>query len=616
MPAYTSSQSGDFNNVATWGGGGYPSVAGDTFIVSAGHTVTYNVSSAVELGASSISGILTFLASMNTKLCFGNVTLTINSGGNLRIGTLSTPIAAAYKAELLFNTASDATNGVSCNSNGAYTLYGDTAFCSTKKATLANDAENTDGDVYIKTNEDMSAIWAVGQQLYIKTEKMGDSSSYTDAFKLATIVSVSGTTIEVDINITCDTGVGSTWVSTVFNITRNVQIGKIGASTVVGNINTNRPRWLDSNVANPNNNKIIEVQFTGFGRLQVVNAILDISYRNGQYCGYSGTSNNTISGCFLSLTSALYVYCHNNIINADFICCGNGLDSNSNDNTINGDFFACNNALQGSSKNNIKGNIIGCNYALYGSSYNKLSGCIIFCVVAFNNSLNNTMINGKLGYSPSDVSSPNTYESRGYNAQNTLLINCKFPLSGIGFFDKNTKGSFHRVICEHANQVLDAHAVFCSFGDVLKTPCNGSGTSPSVDPDGDSFDCLEVSNLQSNLGQTPYHIEIFNDYSYRIWATASVSKTYSFKLQSTFTTTLANTEISLEGEYLNSGTNGQVTTIASTGTIAARSSAADWSQSLSVTINPSQTGWVTLQLKLKKYESGKKIYVWPTVGIA
>ena len=68
MAAYTSTQSGDWNNVATWGGGGYPSIAGDTATIASGHTVTYNVSSAIELGDISITGILSFSTAMNTKL--------------------------------------------------------------------------------------------------------------------------------------------------------------------------------------------------------------------------------------------------------------------------------------------------------------------------------------------------------------------------------------------------------------------------------------------------------------------------------------------------------------------------------------------------------------------
>jgi len=61
MAAYTSSQSGNFTSSSTWGGGGYPSANGDTFVVSSGHTVTYNTNSPVStgFGDSYIDGTLT-----------------------------------------------------------------------------------------------------------------------------------------------------------------------------------------------------------------------------------------------------------------------------------------------------------------------------------------------------------------------------------------------------------------------------------------------------------------------------------------------------------------------------------------------------------------------------
>ncbi len=40
MAAYSSTQSGNFNNSATWGGAGWPDQDTDTFTVNAGHTVT------------------------------------------------------------------------------------------------------------------------------------------------------------------------------------------------------------------------------------------------------------------------------------------------------------------------------------------------------------------------------------------------------------------------------------------------------------------------------------------------------------------------------------------------------------------------------------------------
>ncbi len=63
MAAFSSAQSGNWNESATWGKSGsppvagvdYPGAAGDTFTINSGHTVTYNVNSDVQLGASTIA---------------------------------------------------------------------------------------------------------------------------------------------------------------------------------------------------------------------------------------------------------------------------------------------------------------------------------------------------------------------------------------------------------------------------------------------------------------------------------------------------------------------------------------------------------------------------------
>lgn len=50
MAAYTSTQSGNFNDPASWGGSGYPSLDNDTFTIGAGHSITYNVTTPVATG--------------------------------------------------------------------------------------------------------------------------------------------------------------------------------------------------------------------------------------------------------------------------------------------------------------------------------------------------------------------------------------------------------------------------------------------------------------------------------------------------------------------------------------------------------------------------------------
>jgi hypothetical protein len=87
MATITSAQSGNFNATATWVGGVVP-VDADSFVIAAGHTVTYNVSSPVTNGFddSDIRGIL------QTQLNTPNV---LRMNGRLRVRTNGTYHARA-----------------------------------------------------------------------------------------------------------------------------------------------------------------------------------------------------------------------------------------------------------------------------------------------------------------------------------------------------------------------------------------------------------------------------------------------------------------------------------------------------------------------------------------
>lgn len=72
MAAYTSTQSGNFSNPATWGGGGYPNANTDTFTIVAGHEVTYDVTTALSegLGACTVNAGGTLRFNSNTEIRF------------------------------------------------------------------------------------------------------------------------------------------------------------------------------------------------------------------------------------------------------------------------------------------------------------------------------------------------------------------------------------------------------------------------------------------------------------------------------------------------------------------------------------------------------------------
>jgi hypothetical protein len=71
---------------------------GESALISAGHQITYDVQSDVEVGRLQIQGTLSFARDRSTRLDVGNVI--VDRGGALDMGTPSNPIPRAVTAEL------------------------------------------------------------------------------------------------------------------------------------------------------------------------------------------------------------------------------------------------------------------------------------------------------------------------------------------------------------------------------------------------------------------------------------------------------------------------------------------------------------------------------------
>jgi hypothetical protein len=184
----------------------------------------------------------------------------------------------------------------------------------------------------------------------------------------------------------------------------------------------------------------------------------------------------------------------------------------------------------------------------------------------------------------------------------------------VTFYDRNTVGAVYDIAVEDVAGVLNTHKRYASFADILITPCDGTGDAPSVDPDGGNGDCHECSNLQSNIAYEP--ARLFDYENKRIWAAASVSKTYTFKCQTTMSTLGTAGRLVLTASYLSNAVTVVRTEVTDDTGIAERANDADWTQTVSVTINPSRTGWINFRLELKYYEANDELYVWPIPDIA
>ena len=311
----------------------------------------------------------------------------------------------------------------------------------------------------------------------------------------------------------------------------------------------------------------------------------------------NSSSNNTISGTITGCTTAL---------------------NSSSNNTISGAITGCNIALNSSSSNNISGTITGCGTALNSSSNNTISGAITGCSIALNSSSNNNTISGAIiGCSTAHSSSSNNTISGAIINCTTLcvlgtfnyatLINTQGLSTTPTFSGRNAVASQVRIASENHGAIEGAMKIFENFGDIVKTTRTGDG------PAGATGDCIEVSNLQSNLGYpagqvVPNPLPIFMNH--RIWLPAA-THIVTYKTQNTFTSGIAAGNLKLTARYITTG--GLGADVSAAPALAIRADASDWTQTLAVTFTSVRAGWVDFRMDLyQTYQAGKAVFVWPT----
>ena len=200
MAAYTSTQTGDWNNVATWGGGGYPGDTGaqtDTATIANTHVVTLNITSLTGMcGAVTINagGKVIVAANFNTdddftgdwsvsgELEFEKATpgtyelrvknhVWILSGGLLDMDASG----SGYKHTLSIQCVADSGDGFDVKSGGTAICKGRTK---TVAAWISGDAAKTDTDIDVDDGAagDVSG-WEVNDEVVIATDDATNSHS-------------------------------------------------------------------------------------------------------------------------------------------------------------------------------------------------------------------------------------------------------------------------------------------------------------------------------------------------------------------------------------------------------------------------------------------------------
>jgi hypothetical protein len=607
MATYTSVQNGNWNNSATWGGSGYPSAAGD--IANIGHTVTYNVVSTTALGAITINnnGILTFSPTMSTKLTLGHQEITINSGGELRVGASGAVIPQAYTAELIWTTTSDNAKGINLAASGKLTIYGDPTYYGSKfdyiLATQVVIPAATNA-VTVTVAGNYATNFVAGQELLI--HKGGTYASYINDFARLAVVSAANNGANTDISctvterpaaLTCLVG------ADVLNVSRNVLLYKLSYNANLGQTNSNRPRLTNSNTVGNNNINIYDAIWGGwYNVIAGNNIIFNGVIRNGNI-GASTPYYGSISGIIFS--------------------CTNGVDGG-----INVPISAM---LLANSNSGCRG-LVGLQSIISGAIFGNLRG-ISYCDDALVTGpiyANGTgfaggihTFTGKLGYNQNDVAMPNGTSDLSFNplSPSTVmvkLLNAKVTAGGPSIGARNSLLYPGRFLFEHYQQVANAHYIADAFGDVTKVSADGSGTRPTQRVGGSAEVCEALA--QSNCASAAY-LDILPPINgpqpLRLWGMANVSKTYRFYLQTDFTA-LAKSALVLYADYLDQGSGGHLATVSSStsGNFTTRANQSDWSQYVEVTVTPAQDGYITLYLRLMGYESGKKVWVDPLPSVA
>lgn len=293
MAAFTSSQDGVWDDGGTWGNNS-PGVEGTDFpgnadTASIGDTVTIDDTRPTSGSISTITitsgGILTFLASANTKInIIGNTT--INSGGELRMGTTGTPIESGKTCEWALD-ATSADLEIQVDNGGVLNMQGNAKFGTPSDyRTTSTDTITAVSDRTVDTAiSDLAASgWAAGDPIFIT-----GTVDENDGYELATILSVSTSVITIDAD----------WAEThlsgahIVNLRRNVRFYPSAGtndvwidnnSTTAGDVDID---WAEFRECNPaiNNAGVIDMNSS--------NSAGDIDNTSFYNCG--GASGNRVA---------------------------------------------------------------------------------------------------------------------------------------------------------------------------------------------------------------------------------------------------------------------------------------------------------------------------------
>ncbi len=307
---------------------------------------------------------------------------------------------------------------------------------------------------------------------------------------------------------------------------------------------------------------------------------------NNYNYGFYVSGNNNISGTLNNVDTGLY-QSHSNVVMATM---------------TNGTYGS-----RDGVNNKFKGIIDNYQYGIYKGFHEDISGTI-------SNSNTAIVFGQDFAISPIITNTSNIFSIGEEIANGYVKSGTQIPTESYVFPERPIIGQKFRLSVEDADFTVRKYRTYEMFGDIENVPNNGLNGAPFQAPNGETRESVKVYNLLQGIDQEN-SVPIFKNY--RVWAKEG-ARTITFYVQNAFSSQIDEGNLKLSCEYIKS--NNHLTlnpkryeTLYSSPAIQPRTRANDWSQTISVSFNQAEDGWVDINLDLYQRLTGENmaLYIYP-----
>ena len=612
---YTTTQDGNWNTDATWGGGGHPTSNDDVAVI--GHDVTYDAGeSSIVWGNVTINsgGMLVFPSNASSIMSFsGTAVLTVNNGGELRTGSTSAvaDVGAAYTLVIQWANGATARNVFVVAVGGSVDIRGDADYYGGTRYAYLDSDWTTGSTLYLQG--DMTGKWASGHVFYIfdnaDTYASNGYQTQGDTYTISSVGSYDSGNDRTPIVVTaanptrtCYAVNNSDWRSKLCMVSRNVILRDTGqTSYAVYGYNSYTERIQIS----PGAQTSETVRFTGclfqgmnyilnggeqtvlsscsainthIGFHQVSMDTIDIDAVSMAYLQANGTSYGTAYSGYFGSISTVFDAAISPLITGEIINCHNCM-------------------LAGTTRANVYSNFICNNVVSNATPGSKMTG----------NFFNNYIVaNVSNDITVSGVFKNNT--KLGVRATGRM----QGDFSSFSFDDQAYASHANGLVLEDSTLIgadRFPYRVYGNAGTLL--PLDSGDTDWQIPDSGGTWILKAAPNSYCIFTAPHQQIEYSPSNAMATYAPAS-STTLTFKIWPVgWTTSLDQDDVVLEVKYLDTASGITRTTAYNTAQTYANGA---W-RNCSVTFTPAQAGIVYFNLYFRSYESGAYVLIDPIWGL-